>query len=98
LQKTTHVDPPAEVPFFKLPRESLWLFSSVLVSFGEGKACLHRRVSKSSDEHGNRKHADESGSIENVMMKIERRIPGDQGQEVHRLTKEEKSTLASSMC
>jgi hypothetical protein len=33
--------------------------------------------------------------VENVMMKIERRDPDDEGQEVCILTKEEKAVLAS---
>ena len=40
-----------------------------------------------------RKHADDSGLVENVMMRIETRETEDDGQQVCILTEKEKATL-----
>lgn len=40
------------------------------------------------------KHADDSGRIENVIMKIKKRDPNDQGQERCILAEEKKTALA----
>jgi hypothetical protein len=77
--------------------EEEWLFRSALVCYREGGDVpkMWTECSESNDDPCYCKHADESGSVENVMMKIERRGPDDEGQEVCILTKEEKAALAS---
>ena len=77
--------------------EEEWLFRSALVCYREGGHVpkMWTECSESNDDPCYCKHADESGSVENVMMKIERRGPDDEGQEVCILTKEEKAALAS---
>jgi len=40
------------------------------------------------------KHADDSGRVENVLLRIEKRDKDDQGQEIYRLTGKEKAALA----
>jgi len=74
-----------------------WLFKSALVCYREEGDVPHMwtECSESNDDPCYCKHADDSGSVENVMMKIERRDPDEEGQEVCILTEEEKAALAS---
>ena len=75
--------------------EEKWLFKSALVCYREegGVPKMWTECSESNDDPC--KHADDSGKVENVMMKIEMRDPDDEGQEVCILTKEEKAALVS---
>ena len=78
-------------------KEKHWLFESALVCYWEGGNVpkMWTECSESNDDPFYCKHADDSGSVENVMMKIERRNPDDEGQKVCILTKVEKAALAS---
>jgi len=77
--------------------EEGWLFKSALVCYREGEDVpkMWTECSESNDDPCYCKHADDSGKVENVMMKIEKRELDDDGQEVCILTKEEKAALAS---
>ena len=72
-------------------KEEKWLFQFALVCFREGGDAprMWTECSELNDD------ADGSGVVENVMMRIERRDPKEEGQEVCILTTEEKAALAS---
>jgi len=77
--------------------EEKWLFKSGLVCYREegGVPKMWTECSESNDDPCYDKHADDSGKVENVMMKIERRAPNEDGEEVCILTEDEKAALAS---
>ena len=75
--------------------EEKWLFRSALVCYreGEDEPKMWRECSESNDDPCYCKHADDSGLVENVMMRIETRETEDDGQQVCILTDKEKAAL-----
>ena len=75
--------------------EEKWLFRSALVCYREGGDVpkMWRECSESNDDPCYSEHADDSGLVENVMMRIETRETEDDGQQVCILTDKEKAAL-----
>ena len=75
--------------------EEEWLFRSAIVCYREGGDVpkMWRECSESNDDPCYCKHADDSGLVENVMMRNETRETEDDGQQVCILTDKEKAAL-----
>ena len=80
--------------------EEEWLFKSALACYreGEDEPKMWMEYSESNDDPCYSKHADDSGLVENVMMRIETRETEDIiGQQVCILTEKEKAALELCM-
>jgi len=75
--------------------EEEWLFRSALVCYREEKdgPKMWMECGESNDDPCYSKHADDSGLVENVMMRIETRETKDDGQQVCILTEKERAAL-----
>lgn len=83
----------------EVKKEKEWLFKSASTCCRDGKdmSKTWRECSECNDIPYYDKHADDSERVENLVMKIKKRDPDDQGQELCILTEEGKTAAAPFM-